>query len=277
MAYIEKALFVYIAKFIPTLQGVVGSILEVVAMTCLVFLVLTHLPPTAAIFAMNGIFMVQAAVELYTIKCCDSSGEGVSRVFNAVLENKISRIAALLLQVVPILAASVYIGVITKGALLSISIALPLCLLTISAVWSTQWQRRGTDVTIINCTEMTDRIQKNQDQDSEETRSRYKSSKSTIKKIKVCITGNSCPLCDDKVQRRQIGFRRTKTKIQKKKDQDTSQVSQQLKNRLKWAARGINICPLCYPLVIGSYQISNPLCMFKLSYVASTIHPWSTS
>ena len=152
-------------------------------MTCLVFLVLTHLPPTAAIFAMNGIFMVQAAVELYTIKCCDSSGKGVSGMLNAVLENKISRIAALLLQVVPILAASVYIGVITKGALLSISIALPLCLLTISAVWSTQWQRRGTDARIIKNT--TD----NPDQDSEEPRSRYKSSKSTSKQIKSMQQG----------------------------------------------------------------------------------------
>ena len=165
--------------FIPTLQGAAGSTLEVVAMTCLVFLVLTHLPPTAAIFAMNGIFMVQAAVELYTIKCCDSSGKGVSGMLNAVLENKISRIAALLLQVVPILAASVYIGVITKGALLSISIALPLCLLTISAVWSTQWQRRGTDVKI---TANYSATAVNWDQ--EKPRSRYKSSKSTIKQIK---------------------------------------------------------------------------------------------
>ena len=128
-------------------QGIVSSIVEVIAMTCLVFLVFTHLPKISAIFSMNGIFMVQGVLDLRRVKCCNLlHGKGIVRGLNAVLESKVSRVAGIVLQLFSILAVAVYIGVITRDVMLSVT--LPLCLLVISAVWSTGCQRLGTKANI---------------------------------------------------------------------------------------------------------------------------------
>ena len=116
-------------------------------MTCLVYLVLTLLPETAAIFSMNGMFMFQALIDSYYLNWCDTSEEGIKGFINTLLENKIIRIAgSLIFQFVPILTASVFIGVITKGVNLMLPIALSLCLIVLSAVWCTKWQEVGTAV-----------------------------------------------------------------------------------------------------------------------------------
>ena len=98
-------------------------------MTCLVFLVLTHLPPTAAIFITNGVFVVQAVVNV--TKCC-------IKVNWSTAAKTISQIFALLLLSGPILAAALYMRVHNEGTM--VAIALPLCLFAISSVWSTRYQ-----------------------------------------------------------------------------------------------------------------------------------------
>ena len=140
-------------------------------MTCLVFLVLTQLPKISAIFTMNGIFMVQAVLDLRRVKCCDLHGRGIVRGLNAVLESKVSRIAGIVLQLFPILAVAVYIGVITRDVMLPVT--LPLCLLVISAVWSTGCQRLGTKASTRTHPEASAH---NWSSDSTRLRSRYKSS-----------------------------------------------------------------------------------------------------
>ncbi|KAL5496346.1 hypothetical protein EMCRGX_G012610 [Ephydatia muelleri] len=156
--------------FRALLVGIVSSTVEVIAMTCLVFLVLTHLPKISAIFIMNGIFMVQAVLDLFRVKCWELSGRGIVRCLHAVLENKISRIVGIGLQVGPILAAAGYIGWATKDVMLPVT--LPLCLLVISAVWSTGCQRLGTKASARTRPEASAH---NWSSDSTKLRSRYKS------------------------------------------------------------------------------------------------------
>ena len=96
-------------------------------MTCLVFLVLTHLPPTAAIFITNGVFVVQAVVNVTKLKVNWSTAA-----------KTISQIFALLLLSGPILAAALYMRVHNEGTM--VAITLPLCLFAISSVWSTRYQ-----------------------------------------------------------------------------------------------------------------------------------------
>lgn len=151
-------------------------------MTCLVFLVLTHLPKISAIFIMNGIFMVQAVLDLFRVKCWELSGRGIVRCLHAVLENKISRIVGIGLQVGPILAAAGYIGWATKDVMLPVT--LPLCLLVISAVWSTGCQRLGTKASARTRPEASAH---NWSSDSTKLRSRYKSSMlSSLWGAKLC-------------------------------------------------------------------------------------------
>ena len=132
-------------------------VLEVGAMTSLVFLVLTLLPPTAAIFAMNGVFMIQAFVDCYyitwfdkktKIKCtceCKAIGERIGGLVNTILENKFCRFGvSCILQCAPILAVSVCIGLFTREV--KLAIALPVCLFVLSAVWSSKWQEIITSV-----------------------------------------------------------------------------------------------------------------------------------
>ena len=103
-------------------------------MTCLVFLVLTHLPPTVAIFITNGVFMVQAVVNVKKVtkvkKCIEMNWSTAAEA--------ISQIVAFLLLSGPILAAAIYIGINNEETV--VAIALPLCLFAISSVWSTRYQ-----------------------------------------------------------------------------------------------------------------------------------------
>ena len=83
--------------------------------------------------------MVQAVEDFYSFKKCSMQENRLT--FGTVVKN-ISKITALLLQSGAILlAASVYIGVITRDAL--VPVAFPLCLLTMSYVWSTGCQHRA--------------------------------------------------------------------------------------------------------------------------------------
>ena len=175
-------------------QGIIGSILEVTAMTCLVFLVLTHLPNISAIFAMNGIFVVQALVDVFSVKCCNTSSHDPPKMeqgrksaskktrkqtltgwLNMLLENKLSRIVALFLLICPVLAGSIYIGIIMKEVMLPVT--LPLCLLFISAVWSTTWQRIGTEPGAVLVNTGPEQAVFNLGEGLAKPRSRYKSSK----------------------------------------------------------------------------------------------------
>ena len=132
-------------------------------------MVLTHLPKISAIFVMNGIFIVQAALDLRRVKFSDHPGSGITKCLDVVLENKVSRIGGLLLQLLPILAAAVYIGKVTKT--IALPVTLPLCLLVISAVWSTGFQRLGTRA---NPRARSESLAHNWSHDTTKLRSRYK-------------------------------------------------------------------------------------------------------
>ena len=146
----------------------VVSVLEVTSMCCLVFIVLTSLPSIAAILVMNGVFVFQSGYECFQLRRCGRSrvrkytvdapaaaaspscGNCIARVLTAAVENKFSRFAALLLQLGALVVMAVYIGLMDRSSQgLSLAITLPLCLLTLSAVWCTKVQQWKNDCTII--------------------------------------------------------------------------------------------------------------------------------
>ena len=141
-------------------------------MCCLVFLVLTNLPSIAAVLVMNGVFVFQAGYDCLQLRWCGngrkrkhfedsgeyapaassstSCGSYVDRMMTAILENKFTRFAALILQLGALIGMAVYIGWLDHSSEgLSLAITLPVCLLTLSAVWCTKVQQWKNECTII--------------------------------------------------------------------------------------------------------------------------------
>eukprot|EP00731_Ephydatia_muelleri_P036589 Em0285g6a len=128
---------------------------------------LSCLPSIAAVLVMNGVFVFQAGYECFQLRWCghgrarkytDEAGEGtpaacrnfIARMLTALLENKFTRFFALVLQLGALVAMAVYIGLMDRSSQgLSLAITLPVCLLTLSAVWCTKVQQWKNECTII--------------------------------------------------------------------------------------------------------------------------------
>ena len=173
-------------------QGIVGSIVEVFAMTVLVYLVLPETSPGVGIMLLCGVFYFQIVMDIFKTPnwywgqsqsdCCgrrngynriqshqQSSAVKRSRIIYVVyilLENKIMRILALLLQISGIIGFIVLCS-LEKDEHDYVSIwsmvGYPLVILFISPLWSNIFQ---------------DKIAKSQDHEKkEDITARFKSSK----------------------------------------------------------------------------------------------------
>ena len=146
-------------------QGIAGSGAEVVAMTTFVYLVLPEISPGAGIFLLCGVFFCQIIVDCYYTQkwfWCQhneclrtqqrhdpshihqkSKVEYVVCIVQLLLENRVMKIIALVLQIVGIFG---FIGVWVvhmkhRGYnMVRPMVGYPLCIIVLSFLWSTWFQ-----------------------------------------------------------------------------------------------------------------------------------------
>ena len=150
-------------------QGIIGSIMEVVVMTTFVYLVLPEISPGAGIFLLCGVFFFQIIVDFcYTQKwfwcqhdgcycaqrghdfshlCRRSKVENVVCIVQLILENRVMKILALVLQISGIFG---FIGVWVihmkyRGYnIIRPMVGYPLGIIILSVLWSTWFQEKIT-------------------------------------------------------------------------------------------------------------------------------------
>ncbi|KAL5496354.1 hypothetical protein EMCRGX_G012619 [Ephydatia muelleri] len=144
----------------PTLKatptGAVAAVFEVAAMTTVVFYVLPRLPSTVAIFALGGVFSAQALLDCLYLKWspCTAWRHGYADVdehrppeekgWAKVLENKLSRLVALVLQFFSAVTLAVIAALQCepKDRFL-VGFGTALSLLVLAAVWSSKMQQES--------------------------------------------------------------------------------------------------------------------------------------
>ena len=137
------------------LQGVISSVFEVAAMSCMVLYVLPRLPSIVAILVFSGVFPAQALVDIcylpHILNCFkDDANHGLlqqqscfatwMKKAKKVLENKCSRIFALILQAASILVMAVFAFLYDHDNI-GLAIAIGLSLFVLSIVWSSKVQQ----------------------------------------------------------------------------------------------------------------------------------------
>ena len=147
------------------LQGVISSVFEVGAMSCMVFYVLPRLPSIVAILVLSGVFPAQALVDICYLPCIlncfkDDANHGLlqqqsrfstwMKKANKVLENKCSRIIALILQAASILVMAVFAFLYDHDNI-GLAIAIGLSLFVLSIVWSSKVQQEWKFWTCCKC------------------------------------------------------------------------------------------------------------------------------
>ena len=154
------------------MQGIFGSILEVLAMTVLVYLVLPQLSPGVGMLLLCGVFFFQIVIDkfktphwywcqnnrcscaaherngydlLRTSQQKQSIMERFVRFMQIILENKMMKIIALLLQIFGVIGftAAWVVGINTdEFDVTRPLVGGPLAILVLSFVWSTWFQKK---------------------------------------------------------------------------------------------------------------------------------------